>query len=174
MLVQDVRVKGAEEEPGGGALVGDADSSGGAGAREIPLDHAQRPAGRRAIGLAIERKADLRGALVHVNGDDGRDDAGEERDELARELPQYLSRLFIARQRVEDVDRRRELDVARLHRLEEERLLRLDVAEEGGRRDVQLARDVRQRRRLEALPGEDTARDREQLGALDGGRASHL
>lgn len=109
-----------------------------------------------------------------MNGDDCRDDTGEKRDELARKLPQHDSRILFARQRVEQVNRRRELDVAPLHRLEEELLLRLDVAEEGGGRHVQLARDIGQRRRFEALPREDAARRGEELGPLDRGRASHL
>ncbi|HEX3581766.1 MAG TPA: hypothetical protein VH087_08380 [Thermoanaerobaculia bacterium] len=111
---------------------------------------------------------------MHVNGDHCRDDSGEEGDELAREPAQHDARIFFARQAIELPDRRRQLDVSVLHRLEKERLFRLDVAEEGCRRNVQLARDVRQRRGFESLSGEDAARHRKQLGALDRCRASHL
>lgn len=111
---------------------------------------------------------------MHVHGDDGRDDAGEKRNQLVRELTQHDARVFVAGERIEHADRRRQLDVARLHRLEEERLLRLDVAEERGRRDLQLVRDIGQRGGLEAFPGEDAPGCREELGPLDGGRASHL
>lgn len=174
MLVEDVGVKRAEEEARGSARVGDPDPPGVSRAREVRLDDAERSPRRRVVRLAIERETDLGGAFVHVHGDHGRDDAGEKGDELPRELPQDDLRVFLSGQGIELVDRRRELDVARLHRLEEERLLRLDVPKEGGRRDVQLARDVGQRRRLEALPSKDAARHGEQLGPLDGCRASHL
>ena len=174
MFVEDIRVKGAEEETGSGALVGDLDASGIAGTGKVRLDDPQRAPWRRIVGFPIERQPNLGGALVHVNGDHGRDDAGEKWDQLARKLPENGSRILFPGQRLEHVERRRQLDVARLHRLEEELLLRLDVAEERGGRDVQLARDVGQRRRLEALPGEDAAGRGEQLGPLDGCRASHL
>ena len=174
MLIEHVGVKRAEEEAGCGAGVRDPDAAGIARAGEIGLDDAKRAAGRRIVGLAVEREANFGGALVHVDRDDGRDDAGEERDELSHELAQHHARILFAGERVQMVDRRRQLDVAGLHRLEEQLLLRLDVAEERGRRDLQLARDVGQRRRLEALPGEDAARRREQLGSLDRRRAAHL
>jgi len=111
---------------------------------------------------------------VHVNGDDGRDDAGEEGDELAGELPQHDAWVLFTRQRLEDVERGRQLDVATFHRLEEQLLLRFDVAEQRGGRDVQLGRNVGQRRGFEAFPREDGAGRREQLGSLDRGRPSHL
>lgn len=174
MLVEHVCVKGTEEETGGGAVVRDPDAACIARAGEVRLDDAQRAARRRIAGLAIERQENLGRALVHVHGDDGRDDAGEERNELVRELAQHDSRVFVAGQRLQVVDRRRQFDVARFHRLEEELLLRLDVPEERGRRDVQLLRDVGQGGRFEALPREHAARRREQLGALDRSRAAHL
>lgn len=111
---------------------------------------------------------------MHVHRDDGRDDPGQERDELSREAAEHDARILIAGERLEHVERGRQLDIAGLHRLDEELLLRLDVAEERGRRDVQLTRDVGQRRRFEALPREDGAGRGEQLGPLDGGRTSHL
>jgi hypothetical protein len=112
--------------------------------------------------------------LMHVDGEDGRHDTGQERDELAGELPQDDAWVLVARKRVEGVDARRQLDVAAFHRLEEELLFRFDVTEECSRSDVQLPGNVGQRGGLEALLREDAARRGEQLRSLDGCRPAHL
>lgn len=174
MLIEDVGVKRSEEEAGGRALVGDSDASGITGAGEVTLDHAQRPPWRRTLSLPIEREPQLARSLVHVDGDDRRDDTGQKRDEVACELPEHGARILVARQRLERVDAGRQLEMAPLHRLEEELLLRFDVPQQRGRRHVQLAGNVGERGGLEALLCEDAPRDGQQCGALDRCRAAHL
>jgi len=174
VLVEHVRVERTEEEAGGGAGVGEANRAGIAGAGEVRLDDPQGAARRRAVGLAIERQPDLRRMLVHVHRDHRRDDARQERHQLGRQPFEHDARILGAAERIERVDARRQLDVAGLHRLDEEMLLRLNVSQQRRRRDVQLAGDVRQSGSLESLPREDAPGGLEQLLALDRWRPSHL
>ena len=174
MLVEHVRMQGTEEEAGGGARIGDPHRSGVAGPGEVALDDPEGAAWRGAVGLAVERQPDLGGALVHVDGDDGRDRARQERNQLLGEGLEDDARILGAGERIELQQGGRQLDVAPLHRLEEEALLRLDVPQQRGGGHVQLARDVGEGRGLEALLREDPPRCGEQLGPLNGCRASHL
>jgi hypothetical protein len=167
-------VQGTEEEARRGARVFDSDRAGIDGAAEVRLDDAQRAAGRGAVRLAIERQSDFGRPLVHVNRDDRRDDARQKRHQLRGEVLQDDPRILGARELFQLEDARRQLDAAALHRLEEELLLRFDVAQQRRRRDLQLSGDVGQRGGLESLLREDAACDREQFRPSDGCRASHL
>ena len=109
-----------------------------------------------------------------MDGDHGRDDARQKRDQLAGELAEHGAGILVSGQLLELADAGRQLEAPPLHRFEEEMLLRLNMAQEGCGGDVQLAGDVGQRGRLETLPGEDAARRREELGPLDRRRTSHL
>lgn len=60
------------------------------------------------------------------------------------------------------------------HGLVEKRLFGLDVAEEGGRRDAELAGDIGERGSLEALQGEEASGRVEDLIAGDTRWTAHL
>jgi hypothetical protein len=166
----------AEEESGGSSVVGDADSSRRGGAGEVPLHHPQPLPWRRILGLAVKRDADFGGArvLVHVHGDDDRQHAAEERDELAREVAEDHARIFVAARGIEIANALRQLDLTAAHRVGEELLLGACVPEHRGRRDLQLAGDVGERRRFESLARKHAPRNVEKLLPLNRCRATHL
>jgi hypothetical protein len=165
-----------EEEARAGAVVGDADSSCRCGTGEVPLHGAQSLPRRRILGLAVERDADFGGAcvLVHVHGDDDREDAAEERDELAREVAENDARILVAAGRVEIANALRQLDLAAAHCVGEELLFRAGVPEHGSGRHLQLAGDVGERRGFESLAREHTPGDVEELLPLNRRRPAHL
>jgi len=167
-------MQGTEEEACRGAWIVDADRAGINRAFEVRLDDAERAARWCALGLAIEGQPDLGGALVHMNGDHGRDHAGEERHQLAREVLKNLTRILRTGSPRQLLNALRQFDASALHRLEEEVLLRLHVPQQRRRRDAQLTGNVGQGGGLETLLREDPTRRREQLGSLNRRRASHL
>lgn len=110
---------------------------------------------------------------MHLHGDGRADDLAEERKEFSRELGEHDARI---RFRVEPGQGRDELgdgDRACGHRGAEERLLGIEVPEDGRGRDLERAGDVRERRRGEAARGEGGAGGVEDLVSRDTRRSAH-
>jgi hypothetical protein len=176
VVKEDPSLQGAHEEERRGARVADAQPPGGGGAAEVIGDDG-KAAARRAVGL-VEGK-DERGAprvLVHGDDDAGADDPLGERHELLGDAAEDDARVGVGRRggEVDDAGRRLEHRAALLHSLVEQGVLRLDVAEERGGGDVELAGDVGEGGGGEALRREDAAGGVEELIAAEARRATHL
>lgn len=174
-MQQHVGVQRSDEEARGGARIVDGDDAGLGGAAEVRLDDADAAARRAVVAGRIERRDEQRAlrARVHVDDDVLGDDAAGERDELLGDPAQHDARVFRPVDGRQLHDERRRLDAA-VHRLGEERAFRRDVAQDSGRRDVQLAGDVGQRGGLEPLRREDVSRGGEELFTGDSRRPAHL
>ena len=166
VVQKHVRVDGAHEEARGRSRVVDGDDAGPGGAAEVVL-HDFDAAPRRALFVARKH------ARVHEDGEVLAQDALRKRDELLGNVAKHDPRIRTGIDRRELHDEPRRLH-RQMHRLGEQLLLRRDVTEDGRRSDLQLARDVGERRRLIAFRGEDVARDGEELIAVDGRRTAHL
>ena len=112
---------------------------------------------------------------MHGYDDAAGDDALGERDELFRDEAEDDARIGLGRRAHQVADGRRNLDgLAAAHRLGEERILGVGVAQQGGGSHAKLAGDVGQRGGGEAFGGEDSAGGVEDLVAADARRTSHL
>lgn len=163
----------AEEEEGGRARILEADDARLRGAAEVVGEDFDAAA-RRAVRLVrIERHDERARALVHEDGDVRGDRVLHERDELLGERAEDDARVGGRIDALQRIDEFRHPDLPRPHGLGEQRLLRIDVAEDGGGGDAELLRDVGERRGLEALRGKDLGGSGEELVSGDAGRASH-
>jgi hypothetical protein len=162
----------SHEQQRGGAGIADAQTSRGRGAAEV-VGHDGKAAARRAVRL-IERQYQRSAPRVSVHGHDDAagDDVLGKGDELRGEAAEDDARVGVAGGRGQVGDRGRDLDP--LHGLGEELVLGVDVAQERGGGDVELAGDVGQGGGGEALGGEDAAGGVEDLIAADARRAAHL
>ena len=160
-----VRLERAQEEECEGARIASADHAGIHRAAEVIGHNHESAAGRAVRRFRIERHDDRARLLVHVHGDVLADDFLDERDELLSDAPQDPARIGPGIDVFQADDERRRPRQARAHRRAEELLLRSGMTQDGSRRDVQLAGDVGERRRIEALRGEDAARGLQQLFA---------
>ena len=170
-MEEDVSLELAEEEERQRARLGAADRAGFHGAREVIGEHADHAARRHFLIARIERH-DQRGG-VHLHGDRGADDVGEERDQALRELGEHDARVGFRielRQREHEV---RNGDRARGHGGAEERLLGVEVPEDGLGGDVEGFGDVGQRRRREPARLERGAGGVEDLRARDARGTAH-
>ena len=112
---------------------------------------------------------------MHGHDDAAGDDALGEGDELRGQAAEDDARIGVARRASQIAHRRRNLDCrAAAHGLGEQRVFRIDVAQQRGRGDAELAGDVGQRGGGEALCGEQPAGGVEDLIAADARRSSHL
>ena len=169
---KDVRLERPHEEQRRRARVANADDARLGGAAEVALDDVQAAAGRTVGGLGVERD-DERGLGVHVDRDVQADHFLGEGDELLGDAAQHEARVGARVNLLQVGDDGRQAAAAG-HGLEEELLLRLDVAQERGGGDAELSGDVGQGGVAETLGGEDAAGDVQEPIAGDGGRASHL
>jgi hypothetical protein len=110
---------------------------------------------------------------VHLHGDGGAEDVHEERDDLFCEFSQRDTRVGLRVELRQRGDELRDGDAARAHGGAEERLLGVEVAEDGRRRDVQRFGDVGQRRGGEAAGLEGGACGVEDLFAGDSRWTAH-
>lgn len=174
LVKEDVGLQRSHEEERRGARVLHVQDAGLGGAAEVVGDDAQAAARRGVVVADVEGKDDGRlRTAVHVDGEVLGDGAGDEGDELLRQAPQHDTRILGAASGLEPDDAGRQLDVPRAHGRGEEGLLGGDVAEDGGRGDVELRGDVGEGRGFEAFGGEDAAGGLEDLLAGDGRRAAH-
>lgn len=176
MVEEDVPLQRSHEEQRGGARIADAQPSRGGGAAEVVGDDGEA-APRRAVALRIERQDQRRapGVFVHGHDDAGGDDSLGEGDEPLGDAAEDDARIGVrgCRRQIADAGGRLD-DLAALHGLGEEGVLGVDVAEEGGGGDAELAGDVGEGGGGEALGGEDAAGGGEDLIAADARGATHL
>ena len=133
------------------------------------------PAAGRAVGrFRIEWNNDRAGLLVHVDGDVLADDFLDERNELLGDAAQHPARIGPGVDVFQLDDERRRTSEPGAHRRTEELLLRPRMAQHCRRGDVQLAGDVRERRRVESLRREDAARGLQQLSPRNSRWPAHL
>jgi hypothetical protein len=175
-MKQDIALKRSHEQQSRGARIGYPEDPGVHGAPEVVGDEHEGPS-RRVVGFGIEGKHQRGARRVLVHGDDDAcgEDGLDERDHVLREAAQNGAR--VARR----VDVRQFADACRrlhhlaaLHGLIEELLLGADVAEDGGRRDAELAGDVGEGCGGEPFAGEELAGGGEELVTPDARWASHL
>lgn len=166
-------MKRAEKKAGSSTGVGHANGACLRGAAEPRFEKSYGAAGRGVVALGVERHDERRLRLrVHEDDEVLGDDAARERDEVLGEGAKD-------RQRLGDVgvgeraDEPRKLDRP-AHRLDEERLLRGEVAEDRRGGHVQLAGDVGERGSVVPARAEDAPRDLEQLFAGDRRWPAHL
>ena len=174
-MEEHVALQRSHEEQRGRLRIADAQPSRRSGAAEVAGDDG-KPAARRAVRL-IEGQYQRSAPRVSVHGydDAAGDDALGEGNELGGDAAEDDARVGLARRTHQIADGRRNLDrLAAAHGLGEERVLGVDVAEERGGGDAELAGDVGQRGGGEALGGEDTAGGLDDLIAADARRAAHL
>ena len=165
----------SHEQQRGGARVADAQASRGRSAAEVVGDDGEAAA-RRAVRL-IEGQYQRSAPRVSVHGHDDAagDDALGEGDELRGQAAKNGARIGLGGGCGQVAHRRRNLDGrAAAHGLGEERVLGADVPQQRGGGHAELAGDVGQRRRGEALGGEDAAGGVEDLIAADARRPAHL
>jgi hypothetical protein len=171
----DVRVDRAHEQEGGGAGVKVPDAAGVHGPAEVVGDEGDTLTRGAVRVVAVEREDELLGPGLHEDGHGLADDALAEGDEAAGQRAEHIARIFLGGVDVlqlEDEARRR--GHARLHGGGEEGLLAVEVAEDGGGRDPELAGDVGQRGAVEALFAEDAAGRLEEGVAGDACGSSYL
>jgi len=142
------------------------------GAAEVIGDDLQS-APRRIVCLGVERQHD--GRRVHGDDNSRGQHLLDEWDELLRDAPQHDARIGfrVDVRKLEDAVRRIEQHAA-LHRQTEQRLLRVNVAQDRGRRDLQLAGDVGEGRGGEALCREHATGGVDEALAGDGWGTAHL
>lgn len=171
---EDVRDERTNEKKCCGARVVDFDDAGRFGSAEIARQNFFSAARRTVIAARIERQHQRRiAALMHRDHHVLGDRLARVRYPLLGQLAQDDSRIRRRVDFVEAEDARRQRD-ASAHRGIEEGLLRFEMAQQRGRRDMQLGGDIRQRRRGEAALGKHDACGVEDLIAADDRRAAHL
>ena len=111
---------------------------------------------------------------MHEDGDVLSDDFLGERHEPFGDAPEDDARIGPGVNALELDDERRRLRQLRAHRCTEQLLLRSRVTQDGRRSDAELAGDVGERRRVEALGGEDAPCRFQQLLPGNPCRAAHL
>ena len=170
-MEEDVALQGSHEEQRSGARVADPQPPGGGGAAEVVGDDGEAAA-RRAVALGVERQHQR----VVLRHDDLRADHPlGEGDELLGDAAEHGARVGVAGSLGQGEDGGRRLDAgADAHGLGEERALGLDVSEERGGGDVQLAGDVGQGGGGAALGREDAACGGQDLIAAKARRTAHL
>lgn len=176
VVKQNVGVKRADEKPGGGAMIADANRPGIDGTFEILLHDADSTPRRRVFGLRIEwndQRRVLRVA-VHLDGERHRDHAANERDELRRHAPEHDARVVSGIGGRQSGDARRQFDRTIQHRLGEQCTLAGKVTEDRRGSDPHAGGDLREGRRLEALRGKTGAGALEKACPIDGRRPAHL
>ena len=175
-MEEHVSLQRSHEEQGGGLRIADAQPSGRRGTAEVAGDDGEA-APRRAVAARIERE-DQRGALragVHGDHDVRSDGRLGEGNELFGHAAEHRARIGVAGRIGELADAGRRLDhVDAPHGLGEEGVFGIDVTEERGGSDAELAGDVGQGGGGESLGGEDVAGGLEDLIAPDARRAAHL
>jgi hypothetical protein len=170
-MKEDVSLELAEEEERERVRIGAANGAGFHRAREVVREQFHRAARRNLLGTRIEGN-DHRGG-VHLHGDGGTDDLAEEREESSRELAQDCARIGFGIEFRQSGDELGDSDRARGHRGAEERLLGIEVAEDGRGRDIERSGDVRKGGGGEAARGEGGAGGVEDLVSRDARRAAH-
>ena len=170
-MKEDVGLELAEEEERERVRIGAANRAGFHGAREVAGQECHRAARRNLFGARVEGDHDRRG--VHLHGDGGADDLAEEGQEAACELAEHFARIRFRIELRQRGDELRDGDRARGHRGAEQRLLGIEVAQDGRGRDVERFGDVGQGRRGEAARGESGAGGVEDLVSRDARRAAH-
>ncbi len=170
-MKEDVSLELAEEEERQRVRVGAADRARFHGPREIAGQEFHRAARRNLLGARVE--GNDHGGGVHLHGDGGADDLAEEGEESSRELGEHDARVGFGIELRQSSDELGDGDRARGHRGAEERLLGVEVAEDGGGRDVERSGDVGQRGGGEAARGEGCAGGVEDLVSRDARRAAH-
>ena len=171
---EDVADQGSHEHEGGRFRIGDADDAGAPGAAEVVGDDAQASARRAVVRSWLEWKDDgPPRPFVLRDGDVLRDGLFGERHPLLGQAAEDDAGIGGGVDALQVDDALRKCDGG-AHGLVEEALLRCHVAEEGGRRDLELAGDVGQGRGRVALEGEDAAGGLQDLVAGDAGRPAHL
>lgn len=168
---EDVRLQLADEEQRQRIRIAAAHGAGLHRALEVIGEQPQRAPRWDLFRLRVERHDE--GRRMQVHGDRRTDHGADERDDLVREIREHDARVALRIRRREIEDEIRQVDPARAHRRAEERLFRIEVPEDRGRRDPELARDVRERRAGEAARAERAASGVENLIARDARRASH-
>ena len=158
-----VRLERAHEEECEGARIAAADDAGvHRPAKVVGHDH-QSAAGRAVSRIRIERHHDRARLLVHIHGNVLADDFLDEGNELLGDTAQDPARIAPGIDVFQLDDERWRTRQPAAHRGAEKLLLRSGMTQHRGRRDVQLARDVGERRRVEALRREDASRGLQQL-----------
>jgi hypothetical protein len=134
-----------------------------------------QPASRRTVIVArVERDDERRiGPLVHAQHEVLNDRRAGERHPFFRDTSQDNARIGSGVDMVEVGDARGQLNVA-VHRKIEQGLLGIEMTQNRRGRDVQLSRDIGERRRREALLREDFACSLEDLLTMDEWRPAHL
>jgi hypothetical protein len=174
-MEEHVALQRSHEEQRRGARVAHAQASGGRGAAEVVRNDGKAAPGRTVRLIERQYKGSAPRVSMHGHDDAAGDDALGEGDELRGQAAQDEARVGVAGRRGELGDGRRNLDGrAAAHGLGEELVFRVDVAEQGGGGDAELAGDVGQGGGGEALRGEDAAGGVEELIAADARRPSHL
>lgn len=111
---------------------------------------------------------------MHLHDEALAEGPGRERHPLLGDLTQDFARVLRGVDVLQAEDAVGEDQGLPAHGLVEEGLFGLEVAEDGGRGDVQVGGDVGERRGVEAFEGKDVASAVEDLLAGDGRWPSHL
>lgn len=145
------------------------------GAAEVVDDEGQAAPRRTVRRVGVERHDDLPSLAVHVDRDVLGHDALGEGDELLGDAAQHLARIRARRVDLrEGHEHGRRTRHGRLHRRDEEVLLRLEVPQHRRRRHAEDGGDVGQRGSVEAFLSEHAPCGLEDLLAGDARWASHL
>jgi hypothetical protein len=174
-MEEDVALQRSHEEQRGRLRIAHAQPARRRGAAEV-AGHDGEAAARRAVRL-IEGQYQRSAPRVSVHGHDDAtgDDALGEGDELRGNAAEDDARVGLAGRARQIADRRRNLDgLAAAHRFGEERVFGVDVAQERGGGDAELAGDIGEGGGGEPLGAEDATGGVEDLVAADARRAAHL
>lgn len=173
-MKEDVRNERSHEQERGRAWIGDADRARFARAPEVAR-HDREAAARRAVFAARIERNDQRGIAALVHGEDEvlHDGRSGERHPLFGDAPEDDARIRRGIDVLELENAVRQLDAA-AHGRFEQRLFRIEMTKDGGRSDAELACDIGERRRREALLREHAPGGVEDLLAADGRRPAHL
>jgi hypothetical protein len=176
VMEHHVRVERSHEQQGRRLGIEGADPPGVHGPAEVVADDGQ-PAARRTVGrVRVERDDQTPlGAGVHVDGDVLRHETLGEGDELLGHLAQHLARIGVDGVHTGQCqDYGRGSGESSLHGGLKEGLLRLEVPEDGCRRDADDFGDIGERRAVEAPLAEDAAGGLEQIVTGDARWTAHL
>lgn len=173
-MEEDVRKQRPHEQKRRRAWILDADDAGLPGPPKVSRHDLQSPA-RGAVDAARVERHEERGVglFVHAQHEVLPDRRPGERHPLLGDTAQDDPRIGRGVHVLQVGDAGRKLDVA-VHGRVEQRLLGVEVAEDGRRGDVQLRGDVGERGRSKPFLGEYVARGLEDLLPMDARRSSHL
>ena len=169
---EDVRLELPQEEESQRVRIGPSHGAGSHRAREIVGQQAQRAA--RWDLVVVRIKGHDHGRGVHLHGDGGTNDGAEEWHQASREIAEGLAGIGLRVELRQGRDELRGGDGPRAHGGVEQHLLRVEVAEDGRRRDVQRLGDVAERRRRESARAEGAAGGVEDLFAGDARGSAHV